>query len=316
MKRSKLILGLALCALPFIFGCAATAACEAATSALKAAPSERLSNAGLYRDAANKVLADDAVAYESKYPEWSNGAVKRRFVQLPAGARIDSADMDHWSFPVGTRLWTELTVDGKRVETRMIERTGTEDSDFRFASYMWNEDETDAELTVLGAKNVRGTAHDIPSVGACWGCHTKEKERVLGFSAIQLSHDGAGLTVQGLAAAGRLTTPVADTFKMPGTDVAANALGYLHGNCGYCHGENGPKGLRLRVSVGSRNVESTDAYESAVGVRDLRSHMTGERRCNAVAKLDLKQVDSNGIRTVDAWIASLSRNSTFPFSRP
>ncbi|MEO6417963.1 MAG: hypothetical protein ABIP39_01050 [Polyangiaceae bacterium] len=312
MQTRNVTLGVALSALALLAGCAASgrhdAAQTLATPACSGPPPQLLSQAGLYRDTVKKVFASDAVAYETRYPEWSNGATKRRFVQLPAQTKIDTSDMDHWSFSVGSRFWTEFTVAGKRVETRMIERTGPDARDFRFASYAWNEDETDAELTVLGAKNVRGTEYDIPSVGACWGCHAKEKERVLGFSAIQLSHDGAGPTVRSLSASGTLTTPVPETLEMPAKDVAGDALGYLHGNCGHCHGDQGPKGVRLRIRVGSREVDEDDRYQSVAGARALRSHMTGERRCSATAALDLQKPDSYGIRAVDAWIDLLGRD--------
>ena len=42
-------------------------------------------------------------------------AAKRRWIQLPEGATIDTSDMDYWQFPVGTKLWKEFVRDGVRV---------------------------------------------------------------------------------------------------------------------------------------------------------------------------------------------------------
>src|SRR5688572_31053294 len=60
---------------------------------------------------------------------WADGATKRRWLFLPDGAQIDSADPDHWRFPAGTRLWKEFTRDGVRVETRIMHKTGDGDAD-------------------------------------------------------------------------------------------------------------------------------------------------------------------------------------------
>ena len=57
----------------------------------------------------------------------------------------------------------------------------------------------------------------------------------LGFSALQLSHDGDGVTLQALIDDDLLTNPPAGPFSVPGNDTERAALGYLHANCGNCH---------------------------------------------------------------------------------
>src|SRR5512143_3104601 len=59
--------------------------------------------AGLYSDFAARTVDPRLRAYEPRYTLWADGLVKRRFLDLPAGAKIDTSDMDHWDFPVGTR---------------------------------------------------------------------------------------------------------------------------------------------------------------------------------------------------------------------
>jgi hypothetical protein len=49
-----------------------------------------------------------------------------------------------WEFPPGTRLWKEFSVNGRRVETRLIERL--DDGEWRFAAYAWNEAGREATL--------------------------------------------------------------------------------------------------------------------------------------------------------------------------
>ena len=65
---------------------------------------------GLYVDLATKQLASDAIAVAPRYPLWSDGAVKQRWVRLPAGGTIDTADMDHWRLPVGAKVWKESRI--------------------------------------------------------------------------------------------------------------------------------------------------------------------------------------------------------------
>src|SRR5690349_12770363 len=60
-----------------------------------------LSSVGLYRDIASKELRPDLHPYEPRYALWSDGADKKRWLYLPPSAAIDTADPDHWQFPVG-----------------------------------------------------------------------------------------------------------------------------------------------------------------------------------------------------------------------
>ena len=60
-----------------------------------------------------------------------------------------------------------------------------------------------------GVMNAKGTSHDVPAKLKCWECHGNMKDRVLGFSALQLSHTGAGVTLDTLIAEARLSAPPA-----------------------------------------------------------------------------------------------------------
>ena len=155
---------------------------------------------------------------------------------VPSCRKIDTSDMDHWSFPIGTRVWKQFTVGGKIIETRLIHRYGPGPDDWIFAAYQWNDAGTDADYVADGVVNAKGTQHDIPSNVDCSKCHSKLPEHLLGLSAIQLSHTGAGVTIRSLSDAGMLTVPAPNGFTVPGSDPATQAaLGYLHANCGNCH---------------------------------------------------------------------------------
>lgn len=279
-----------------------------------------LSETGLYRDIAHKVLAPDLIAFEPTYKLWSDGADKRRWLRLPEGKRIDTREMDHWIFPVGTMVWKEFSLDGKRLETRLIMRTGRGPHDFFMGAFAWNDDESDARFVPMGAQDVRGTDHDLPESKQCLLCHDGEPGRILGFSAVQQPDVAEAL----------LTVAPTHPFVVPGDEISARALGYLHANCGHCHNENGTSwpdtDMDLRLLVADERVEDTATYRSTRGVAlqyfegsDLslrvkpgdptqsglyyRMSMRGPK--TQMPPLATEHVDDEGTAAVRAWIERL-----------
>jgi hypothetical protein len=242
-----------------------------------------LRDTGLFADGSTTAIAADALAFSPQYPLWSDGAVKRRWIRLPKGTAIDAANPDAWDFPRGTRLWKEFAVDGRRVETRVVERDA--DGTWRFASYAWDEAGTAATLASADGATltVNGRPYAVPSETDCRACHEGAAVPVLGFSALQLSpdrdplaphadpHSDADLRtltergiLRGLPDA-LLRSPPRIVAPSP---VARAALGYLHGNCGHCHSGAADAGvpvdLRLAQRVGTSSVDET--LRSLVGV--------------------------------------------------
>ena len=227
-----------------------------------------LSATGLFQDIRARTLAPGVREFEPAYKLWSDAAEKRRYFLLPEGCPIETSDMDHWVFPVGARMWKDFAMDGKLLETRFIARYGPGPKDFILAAYAWRTDGSDADYVEYGVVNAQGTTHNIPAAKSCKSCHAYLPEHVLGFSALQLHHDGPGVTLKTLVAEGRLTTPVPE-MKVPGDALASQALGYLHANCGNCHN---PRGIEfnnpfnLRLSVNDKSVEDTGAWKTGVRV--------------------------------------------------
>ncbi len=216
--------------------------CAPVDGASLAAMPERLSGTGLFADASMTALAEGVRPFTPQFELWSDGATKRRWVSLPPGTRIDTRNMDSWKFPEGTRLWKEFTRDGVRVETRLLEKSGPGDEDWRAVSYVWLEDGSDAVAAPEGRQDALGTPHDGPAASDCFGCHGGRESRALGFSAIQLSYDAPAESVdlEDLVQEGLLTRPPASVYTVPGNSTERAALGYLHANCGHCHNSRRP----------------------------------------------------------------------------
>ena len=217
-----------------------------------------LSEVGMYRDFAMKILAPGTVEFAPRNVLWSDGADKARYIQLPAGAQIDSSDMDHWQFPVGTKFLKEFSLAGKRLETRVIWRvgdTGNREADTLLGAYVWNDDESEATYAPDGQDNLRGTAHDAPAHDLCWHCHVGEPGHILGFSALQLA-DPSMLP---------LTHAPTGTYGAP-----EPAQGYLHANCGHCHNPNGAawvdSSMILRLDVAETDPLTTKLRQTTIGV--------------------------------------------------
>ncbi|WP_437946601.1 PQQ-dependent sugar dehydrogenase [Sorangium sp. So ce296] len=285
-------------------------------------PPDRLSETGLYADIATRSRAANTREFRPAFELWSDGAAKRRFVYLPRCSTIDTSDMDHWSLPVGTRFWKEFRAEGVAVETRLIHRFGPGIDDWVFAAYAWDPSGSDAFLVEDGVEDARGTKHDIPRTADCWECHGKLPERILGFSALQLSHAGPGETIRSLSSAGWLTVPMPGGFRPPGDATAAAALGYLHANCGNCHNDTGVATLRTRLLAADTTVESTDTYTTGVGVRPsfwetgvVHRITAGDPESSAVVRrmahrgsraqmppIGSEVADAAGLAAVRAWI--------------
>jgi hypothetical protein len=202
---------------------------------------------GLYSDWATKTVAADAVGYTPAYVLWSDGAQKSRWVHLPPGGQIETKDMDSWVFPVGTKVWKQFSVGGRRVETRLLWKTAAQTAQtpaqWEVHVYRWSSDEQSATLFDTGQTNVDGTTYEIPSTTQCYTCHNGRDDMLVGFDLIGLGAPGAqGITLADLVAQNRLTqAPPATTIAIPedATGKAAHALGYLHVNCGAtCHNAN------------------------------------------------------------------------------
>ncbi len=252
---------------------------------------QTLAETGLCVDAACTQITPGILPYVPQFALYSDGATKRRWIALPGGTTITTADMNHWRFPVGTKLWKEFTRDGVRVETRYMEKLLTDDATlgaWYFASFQWNlaGDATTLASPTAGVPNANGTSHDIPSRANCRRCHEGVPGRVLGFGAISLDHDApiGDLDLQDAIDAGMLSvspTGSAPYFPVPGTAVDRAAFGYLHANCGGCHNPRSSiyssTEVDLRLDVNKLGtVADIPARSTTVNVNGTRGGLTGK----------------------------------------
>ena len=270
------------------------------------------------------------LSFSPQYPLWSDGARKRRWIYLPPGTAIDASRPDAWEFPAGTRLWKEFSLGGP-VETRFIERLP--DSTWRYATYIWNEEGTDATLAPpdgIAALPTRD-GYSIPSQSDCRACHESAAVPVLGFSALQLSSDRDPLAphadarseidLDGLLARGliRNLPPGATSPRIEGSStVERAALGYLHGNCGHCHNDTEarvPVDLTLAESVVDGSASSDRVLRSLLKVRSrFLERVSSRNPQRQMPPLGTRLVDVAALALIERWIAE--KSSTPEESKP
>lgn len=323
---------------------AAVATLAAATlAAAPAAPVRplpvRLADTGLFAPGSTRV-ARDVIAFAPQYPLWSDGTRKRRWIQLPAGTAIDASRVDAWEFPVGTKVWKEFGY-GRPIETRLIERLA--DGSWRFATYVWNANGTDAVLApergaVVADPDAPGGRYAVPSRNDCRACHEGPDVPVLGFTALQLSPDRDPLALHAepkgpgqadlasLVARGLLRGLPRELLAEPPriearTPTARAALGYLHGNCGHCHNAAGAlTGLELvlahQADREARSVERTlqsllghssrfRAHDSDATQRIAAGHGSSVLTLRMKTDNPLARMPPLGVRVVDTEGAAL-----------
>ena len=299
-----------------------------------------LSETGLYADIEAKTLAEGVRWYQVKSPLWADEAGKDRWIWLPPDTQIDTSDMDQWSFPGGTKLWKAFASDGKVVETRLIEKKPS--GEWEMVAYQWDADHLDAVAVPEGVADASDTSHDIPEAMDCTWCHEGRDDRVLGFTALQLSHDLEGPTLMTLAEEGLLTDPPDGPFVFPGDDVSRPALEYMHANCGHCHNPTRSfalgcshilettstqcEGIPDNPRVGRGQLvfffwqsvreldsfEQTITYKSVVEPRDtflwpegIVTRMAMRGGGEQMPPVGTELVDDTGFAAVEAWVESL-----------
>ena len=275
-------------------------------------PASTLACTGLYADFATKEVAGNALAYTPSSPLWSDGAQKQRWIELPPATQIDISNPDEWTFPVGTKLFKEFRVDGKRVETRMFQKAAS--NYWVYATYAWNSDDSAATINFGGPVAVGdgGTTWNIPTNDDCDECHRGRQDRILGFEQVGLGLPGAqGLTLAQLAEMGLVTPAPANvslTIGDDGTGLDALTLGWIHVNCGVtCHNANPQAagygaGMLLRLDPTQLdgtppNAATWDILSTTIDVPCVSGSLVGQPRIrpgNAAGSVIYQLIDQRG----------------------
>jgi uncharacterized repeat protein (TIGR03806 family) len=238
---------------------------------------KKLSEYGFFSGALKELKpVKGVIPYDLNTPLFSDYAHKSRFFKLPEGTSVAYREKEVLDFPVGTYIiknfyyfhddpdsYRDQGKKGKKIiETRLLLREP--DGWKTLPSYIWNDEQTEAFLTVEGGtKNVSWIneagkkmelAYSIPSQTLCKSCHVRNNRLTpIGPKVRQLNRSfafesGTKNQLAHYAALGILTDlpPMSDIPKTPVWNDPASgslhrrALAYLDINCAHCHNPDGP----------------------------------------------------------------------------
>jgi uncharacterized repeat protein (TIGR03806 family) len=226
-------------------------------------------------------------------PLWSDGALKERWLALPAGDHIAFAEQGAFEFPAGTVLVKHFGMaldesrpeELERLETRVLvaDASGT----FYGLVYRWNRTQSDAELLsgpleetleiVQADGSLRNQIYTYPGPGDCSGCHSFANGFALGPRTAQLNADRDYSAVgEAAQVANQLATwnnlgffdpplddrPPGDFPSLASLDDDSRSLqdrvrSYWASNCSSCHHDASPYSAwdaRYERSLGEQNV--------------------------------------------------------------
>lgn len=245
----------------------------------------RLSEHGFFEgELKNLKPSTDVYPYELVAPLFTDYAEKSRFVKLPENTVVTANDSTgKLIFPKGTVLiknfyyTSEKTAytEDKILETRLLVKG---DKGWKSLPYLWNEEQTEAFLSVSGA--ARSVSHNLhgdfiyraPTMTQCKSCHEyKGVLKPIGPS-VQNWPKGGKNPLAKWEQMGIYSEEADNTTKVAHVDYADashplndRARSYLDINCGHCHNPNGPaKNSGLDLSLYSPNAYSLGVYKSPI----------------------------------------------------
>ncbi len=249
-----------------------------------------LSEYKLFRgDLAKLEAVDNVIEYDVNTPLFSDYSFKHRVIRLPEGTSAKYEPNEAFDFPVGTIIaktfyyphdMTDASRGRRLIETRILRR---DENGWIGLPYVWNEEQTDATLSLAGAAvevqwvhhdgTSRTNTHLVPNLNDCKRCHQNEVMAPLGPTARNLNRDfeythGSENQLANWTRTGLLTgaekqedAPKLAVWDDPRTGTLdARARAWLDVNCAHCHNPKGParnSGLHLNVDV-------TDRYQLGV----------------------------------------------------
>lgn len=233
---------------------------------------------------------DGVVLFEPTAPLYSDRSRKKRFIVLPEGETIGFSATESWEWPEGAILVktfyfphdARTPEEGRDIlETRLLMKR---DGQWEPEIYIWNDDQTDAELNNVGRRvdiefvEEDGETHQIdyriPNANQCVTCHGEDGDNIpLGPRTYQLNSplggdDSRPVQLAELDELEMFDQPIPDSDDLPAItdprDESAplddRARAYLDANCASCHATGG------RASSSNLHLEYDEEDERKIGI--------------------------------------------------
>ena len=213
------------------------------------------------------IASDGFIHYDLITPLFTDYAFKHRLIYIPEQSKIEYKERDVFEFPEGSMIvktfyyphdFENINQGVDLVETRLLVH---ETSGWKAYPYIWNDEDTDAVLSVAGGirpvswKDKKGNHaidYIVPNMNQCKGCHVKDGKFVpIGPTARQLNknldyHDGIYNQLDKWYDLGLLDNlpdiipKIADWDDPTSGSLDKRARAWLDINCAHCHNTQGP----------------------------------------------------------------------------
>lgn len=329
----------------------------------------KLSETGLFASTKDHKTAAGLIPYSVNGQLWGDHAIKERFLAIPGDAKIGFDDITYpqpspgappgWRFPDGTVLVKTFSMEmergnpasKKRLETRLLhfqQFPGTQeygDQYWRGYTYLWNDDQTDAELLddkgldktlkiKVGGKTVEQN-YRFPSRAECSLCHTNAAKFALGVSTMQMNrdHDYGGVIANQIATLDHIGLFSSPLPKSPAllpylvdhndakADINLRARSYLHSNCAHCHmkwgGGNAEFKLLSTIPLDDMGIVNVPAAHGTFDIKGAKLIVPGQPENSLIyqrmARTGLGRMphigsrvpDEQAVQLIHAWIKQL-----------
>lgn len=323
-----------------------------------------LSQTGLFESTKNHKPASGVYPFDVNVPQWMDHATAERFVAVPGKGKIvlhkpqGRVPTDWGEFPKDSVLVKTISLETergnpnsrRRIETQVLHNRGVEwrgnSGEWFGYTYIWNADQTDAELAPINGKTLELTVTDqrsddkqqtirwpISGRSQCYACHNPWAGYRLGFTYPQLKqgqrkqqaveqlsdfkHLGL-LDVSEVADQDRFANPY-DILEVLNT----RARSYLHVNCAHCHRFGGGgtasidlkfqvpldemKLLNLRPTQGAFGMRSAQLVRPGYPGRSVLTLRMAKLGAGRMPHIGSSQVDIQGLELIYDWIRSLPK---------
>lgn len=307
----------------------------------------KLSETGLFADVKNDVPAAGVIPYQINAEPWADGTLAKRYVALPGGARLSTYEKTdvqvglikgEFQFPTDGVLVKTVYLDmetGKpksrrRVETQVLHY----DVDtWKAYNYIWNEEQTDAELAPDVSSDRAFVIQDERAPGGrrqqtwhhasrteCILCHTTRAASIHGFRFPQLQSLSSLTSLEIFEEPPPEKINAYPNISNPSRSLDERARAYLHVNCAHCHRRGGGGSASFDVQyeipldktrlftrptqgtfgmLGAQVIVPSDPYRSVLYYRMAK---LGHGR---MPQFGSQVVDEDGVKLIHDWIASL-----------
>jgi uncharacterized repeat protein (TIGR03806 family) len=287
----------------------------------------KLSDYNIYQGNLSDLIPnEDYNIYELSSPFFSDYAEKQRLIKIPNGTLMNPVDDGLLDFPEGTIIVKTFyyfkdkrdeTKGKKVIETRLLVKRS---SDWQTATFLWNDDQTDANLISAGLNKsvnwiaetgeARAISYHIPSNAECTTCHQSSgkimpigpKVRNLNIDVVRNNVTQNQLTyLQNESVLSAITpTNFGTTPNYRDTNLTLEARGraYLDINCAACHQENGFAAASVYNFIYTESIENT-------GILDNKIKITHQMEIGEMPQSGAALVHTEGLELIKSFLESL-----------